>query len=106
MFIPSIPCAQNPAFPPNSTIPLNGGGLGCPGLCCGGGCGLGLFDSGFDISQWGIMEWLTVAGGLYIVFSVFSTTKRGVAAARELPRKRRKSRAARLRAKAQELSKA
>jgi len=107
MFVQSIPCAQYPQFPPNSMAPWDSRvGLGCPGLCCGSGCGVGLFDSGFDVSTWGWQEWLTVAGGLYLAFSLFFTTKRGIAAARELPRKRRKSRAARLRAQAKELSRA
>lgn len=77
MLIASTPCAQSPQFPPNSSAPWsNRSGLGCPGVC---GCsGMGLFDSGMDFSQWGIMEWLTVAGGLYVAISVFSTTKRAV----------------------------
>ena len=107
MYVASIPCAQYPQFPPNSMAPWDSRvGLGCPGLCCGSGCGVGLFDSGFDVSTWGWQEWLTVAGGLYLAFSLFFTTKRGIAAARELPRKRRKSWAARLRAQAKELSRA
>ena len=99
MYLPSVPCASgNPV--------QTQGGMGCLGLCCGGGCGLGLFDSGFDVSQWGIGEYAVLAAGLYVAFSVFSTTKRGVAAAREFPGKRRRSKAARLRAQAKELSKA
>ena len=85
MFIQSIPCAQIPQFPPNGQAPWNRQvGLGCAGVC---GCsGMGLFDSGFDPSTWGWPEWLTVAGGLYAAFAVFSTTKR---AARSVHRKTR-----------------
>ena len=85
MFVSSIPCAQIPQFPPNGQAAWDRKtGLGCPGVC---GCsGMGLFDSGFDPSTWGIAEWLTVAGGLYVVIAVFSTTKR---AARSVHRKTR-----------------
>jgi len=97
MYLQSIPCAsQNPVQVAS--------GLGCAGLCCGGGCGLGLFDSGLDYTQWGIPEYATILGGAYLLFSVFFTTKRGIAAARELPRKRRRSKAAQLRARAKELA--
>ena len=83
MFIQSIPCAQTPAFPPNNTVPWTNQGFGC---ACGLGCGVGLFDSGLDFSQWGIAEVVTVAGGLYVLYSVFSTTKR---AAKSVHRKTR-----------------
>jgi hypothetical protein len=66
-------------------------GLGCGGKqdCgCGGmgaltmdGTGLlgtGLFSGGFDLSTWGIGEYLTATFGLYIVFSVFSDIGKGV----------------------------
>jgi hypothetical protein len=99
MYLQSIPCAAG-----NSV--QTQGGLGCAGLCCGGNCGLGLFDSGLDYTQWGIGEYAAILGGAYLLFSVFFTTKQGVTAARALPGKRRRSRAARLRAQAKELSKA
>ena len=93
MFVPSTPCAQIPQFPPNGQAAWNRQvGLGCPGVCGG----MGLFDSGFDPSTWGIGEWATVLGGLYVVFAVFSTTKRGVSAVAEIPGKRRRRRAAAL----------
>jgi hypothetical protein len=77
--VQQIPCAQ----------PAGLQGLGCPG--CDGKCnnGLGVFDSGFDLSQWGIAEWGIVAGGAYVLFSVFSTTKRGAARVRKSIRKRK-----------------
>lgn len=38
---------------------------------------LGYFDTGFDLSGWGAVEWATAAAALYALFSVFSTTRRG-----------------------------
>ena len=55
-------------------------GCGCGGTC--GGCGddhshgLGLFDSGFDLSGWGVAEWGTVAFGVYVLAKVFGDAKR------------------------------
>jgi hypothetical protein len=57
---------------------------------------MGLFDSGFDPSTWGIAEWLTILGGLYVAFSLLFTTKRGVSAVAAIPGKRRRRRAAAL----------
>jgi hypothetical protein len=57
---------------------------------------MGLFDSGFDPTTWGIAEWLTILGGLYVVFSVFSTTKRAASGVAAIPGKRRRRRAAAL----------
>ncbi len=91
MFIQSIPCAQIPQFPPNGQAPWNAQvGLGCPGVC--GGRGVGLFDEGFDPSTWGVGEWAVVAGGLYLAFAVFFTTKRGTQAVVKTVRRRRRSR--------------
>jgi hypothetical protein len=47
-------------------------GLGGCGCGCGGDCqkGLGLFDSGFDFSQWGVAEWGIVAVGGYLAISL------------------------------------
>ena len=60
-------------------------GMGCPG--CGGRCqglgrtrGLGLFDS-MDFTTWGVGEWAVIGLGLFVLYSVFSTTKRGVKSA-------------------------
>ena len=100
MFIQSIPCGQIPQYPANGQATWNRQvGLGCVATCAGVpvvGCGMGLFDSGFDPTTWGIGEWATVLGGLYVVFAVFSTTKRGVSAVAEIPGKRRRRRAAAL----------
>jgi hypothetical protein len=52
-------------------------GFGC--TACGGNCGkcgLGLFDSGLDFSQWGPVEWLLIAAGGYVALSTLFTTQR------------------------------
>lgn len=63
------------------------GGCGCGGSC--GGCGghkhgvgqasSGLFGTGLftssDPTQWGIGEWATIAGGLYVAGSLFGDIK-------------------------------
>ena len=67
-------------------------GLGC-GCGCGGGCGpsygMGqlfdtstLFSGGLDPSTWGPGEWLIVGLAGYVLYSVFSTTRRGAASLR------------------------
>lgn len=74
------------------------GDCGCGGSCggCSGGHahGMGLFDSGWDISGWGWQEWGLVAVGLYVVSSVFMTTKSAASSVGRSVRKRR-SRSAR-----------
>lgn len=60
----------------------------------GGGLGQ-LFSSGADLSGWGFAEWGVIGLGAYILYSVFSTTKRGVGAvtgyrARRISRRRRR----------------
>lgn len=48
-------------------------GVGC---ACGGQCGhchaagMGLFDSGLDLSQWGAAEWFVSAGVVYLALSL------------------------------------
>lgn len=68
MVIPSGSCGRG----------LNGcgGDCGCGGTCQG--TGLGLFDSGFDFTTWGIPEWSVVGLGVYVLFSAFGDTRRGV----------------------------
>ena len=56
------------------------GGCGCGGKCGGCGDGLGLFDSGMDLASWGIKEWAVAGVGIFALFSMFSTTRRGVSA--------------------------
>ena len=51
-----------------------------------------MFDSGLDFSGWGAAEWLMVAAGAYVLFSVFSTTKRGYGQARRTYKRLRSTR--------------
>ena len=76
-------------------------GLGC---ACGCNKGMGLFESGMDYTQWGLVEWGIVVVGGYMVLSTIFTTKRVAGKIRALPGERRKSKAAKLRARAKELS--
>ena len=77
-------------------------GCHCGGRCGGHGCGrggvaggLGLFDSGLDLSQWGIGEWAIAGAGLYLALSLFGDTRkvagkvRVASRAREAKQKRR-----------------
>ena len=64
-------------------------GLGC--ASCGGNCGrcgLGLFESGMDISGWTWQEWLVVGLGGYVLTSMFFTTRRAARQVSEGVRKR------------------
>jgi len=65
--------------------------------------GLGLFDSGMDLSSWGIGEWAIVGIGLFALFSMFQTGKRGVGSVRKAVGRRR-SRARRKKELREELS--
>lgn len=76
-------------------------GMGC---ACSRGCGLGLFDSGMDLSTWGWPEWGIVALGGYMLFSTVFTTGRAARRIAAIPGQRRKSKAAALRLRAAELS--
>lgn len=64
-------------------------GLGCADGCqcggsCGGGmgrgmrggCGMGLFDTPWDLSTWGFAEWGIAALAGYALFSMFYTSSR------------------------------
>jgi hypothetical protein len=51
------------------------GGCGCGGTC--GGCGdhshgMGLFDTGLDMSGWGLPEYGVLAGAAFLVYSLVS----------------------------------
>jgi hypothetical protein len=73
------------------------GGCGCGGTC--GGCGdhhlhgMGLFDTGFDLTGWGIGEWAVAGVGLYTLFKIIGDTKRVTSSVKKSSR----SRAAKLR---------
>jgi hypothetical protein len=68
---------------------------------CGG---LGLFETGFDVSGWGWPEILIVVLGGYVLISTVFTTSRAVSHVKAIPGKRRSAKAARLRAEAKELT--
>jgi hypothetical protein len=74
------------------------------GSCGKGLLGMGIFESGFDISGWGWPELLIAAAAGYMVLSTVFTTGRAVSAVRAYPGKRRSKKAARLRARALELT--
>lgn len=67
--------------------------------------GMGLFDSGTDISGWGWPEWGSIFAGMYMLISTVSTTHRAAKHVAAIPGNRRKRRAAAYRAKAAELTK-
>lgn len=55
-----------------------GMGCGCKGLAgCPCSAGLGLFETGIDLSGWSWPEWGIVAVGAYAVMSTVFTTQRG-----------------------------
>jgi hypothetical protein len=93
--------------PGTSMVQFVRGGLGC--ASCSGKCGscggMGLFDSGMDVSGWGAVEWIVAGIGAYAVISTVFTTGRVARKVRAIPGERRKRKAARLRARAAELSK-
>jgi hypothetical protein len=64
----SVPIAAPVLFTP-AVSGLGGCPCGCAGGC-GARAGLGLFESGFDWSQWGIGEWTAAAVGGYLALSV------------------------------------
>jgi hypothetical protein len=66
--------------------------------------GLGLFESGFDFSQYGLAEWAVVFVGAYMLVSTISTTNRAASRIASIPGEHRKRRAASYRQKAKELS--
>ena len=100
-----------------SLQPANNGcqGMGCSGVGAltmdGSGLfGTGLFASGLDLSQWGTPEIIAAAFGFFVVYSVFSTTKRGYKKASGKVRyitsagdRRRKEKAEKLRSEARKL---
>jgi hypothetical protein len=53
---------------------------------------MGFFDSGFDMSGWGIPEWATVVFGIYALGSLFMDTKRTVGRVRKAGRTRKSAR--------------
>jgi hypothetical protein len=72
--------------------------------------GLGLFATPFDLASWGWQEWALAISGVFVAFSVFSTTSRAVGTVRRKARyiskageRSRKAKADKLRAEARRL---
>jgi hypothetical protein len=94
MYMPAPQSKINPVVPMG---PCGYSGVGCAGM--GGltmdGSGLfgtGIFGTGVDVtnlSTWGIPEYGAALFGLFVAFSLFSTTKQGVQGARKSLRRRR-----------------
>jgi hypothetical protein len=57
-------------------VGLSGCGCGCGGSKPACNSGLGYFDTGWDISGWGWMEWGTVLVAAYMLMSTFQATGR------------------------------
>jgi len=95
-------CAGVPEFASDCRQMERYKGMGCG---CRGGCGLGLFDGGFDPATWGLPEWGVIAVGAYVLASTVFATGRAVRTVRAIPGERRKRKAAAYRAKALELTK-
>ncbi len=82
-----VPAWLNPQHRMKRLYGLNG--CGCNGQCGSCGEGLGLFDN-FSFGDWGIMEWGAGAVGAFVLFSVISTTGRGVTRVKRAVRRRRR----------------
>jgi hypothetical protein len=71
---------------------LSGAGCGCGGSC--GGCGghshgMGLFESGFDWTQWGAGEWTVAGVGSYLAVSLMGDMMRAKQTVQRKFRRRR-----------------
>jgi hypothetical protein len=84
MYRLSIPCAGN------STTQL-AGGLGCVqcGGTCGQGQGLGLFDSGLDLTGWGWPEYAVAAVSVWGILGIFGSSRRAYSGVSKAVRKRK-----------------
>lgn len=67
-------------------LPAKKMGLGCSSCQSKG---VGLFDSGLDVSGWGIAEWAIAGIGIYALASTFVQTKRNYQRVRRVVRRRR-----------------
>ncbi len=72
----------------------SGLGCGCTKPC--NGCGLGLFESGSDVSGWTWQEYAVVGLGLYAVGSMLFTTRTAVEGTRQGVRRARRKLGARV----------
>lgn len=83
--------------PPLRTKRTIGGKKSGCGCGCGGGCaknpsvGMGLFDSGADISGWGMPEWSIVGLASLGALSVLVQTSKGTSSLGRAIRRRRRS---------------
>lgn len=73
------PDRPRPKSPPQFYAPAStmGLGCGCGGTC--GGCGapgLGMFESGLNVSGWGLGEWLAIGAGIAIAAAALGKGKR------------------------------
>lgn len=86
--------AATPAYAltPAGQAGIRGMGCGCAGVQgCGCAGGMGIFESGMDVSQWGVPEFAIAALGAYVLISVFDTTRRTSASVRRKSRALRKA---------------
>jgi hypothetical protein len=85
---------RNSAAVPPFVYPARGVGCGCGGSC-GGAChgGLGLFESGLDLSQWGLGEWAAAALGVYLIGSLMGDAGRAGRQVRKYRKAKRTRRA-------------
>lgn len=99
---------------PGALVGSDGGaraGCGCASGLGGCGCtGLGLFATPFDLKSWTWQEYGVAAAAVFVLFSVFSTSARGVRSVRRKARyiagagqRRRSAKAAALRSEAAKL---
>jgi hypothetical protein len=81
---PGTSMVQRINWTTGDSMPLKG--MGCGGGCgCDGGCakkGLGLFDSGTDLTGWGWPEYLVVGLGGYVATSMLFGARRAAGRAR------------------------
>lgn len=57
-----------------------------PGCCYGGMYGvngLGLFESGLDLTGWGVTEWVVAAAAVYLALKLFGDVRRVRGASRQ-----------------------
>lgn len=68
---------KNSAPQPAPILGGRGMGCACSGSCGGGGCnkGMGLFDTPFDVSTWGMQEWAIAGIGAYLLISLLGDLK-------------------------------
>ena len=90
-YVVGFPCPYDSIVDPGQELPAlsKAAGLsGCAGLGCDCGCGMGaltmdgtgLFGSGlfadpFNVSTWGVGEYMALAFGAYLLYAVVGTTK-------------------------------